>query len=112
MAVISDVFQLVSDSRGLLDHNHLTLLLRNCIQIPKQLGEVAAFGGSNVEPSVQSCLEKVHIESSAGIVWNVDYCSDDPVVWVFVSLSVSHAGDCSYSFTRWRQFDAAITTLL
>ena len=29
------------------------------MQVPRQLGEVAAFGGSNVEPSVRSCFEKV-----------------------------------------------------
>jgi len=56
---VSDVFQLVADSCGQVDHDRLLLLLRNCIQIPKQLGEVAAFGGSNVEPSVISCMEKV-----------------------------------------------------
>jgi len=56
---VSDVFQLVADSSGQVDHDRLLLLLRNCIQIPKQLGEVAAFGGSNVEPSVISCMEKV-----------------------------------------------------
>jgi hypothetical protein len=33
------------------------------IMIPKQLGEVAAFGGSNVEPSVRSCFEYVIIKS-------------------------------------------------
>jgi hypothetical protein len=27
-------------------------------QIPRVLGELAAFGGSNVEPSVRSCFEK------------------------------------------------------
>ena len=57
--VVADVFQLVADNRGHADHDRLTVLLRNCIQIPKQLGEVAAFGGSNVEPSIQSCMEKV-----------------------------------------------------
>ena len=61
---VADVFQLVSDTRGHANHDQLTLLLRNCIQIPKQLGEVAAFGGSNVEPSVQSCMEKVCSVSS------------------------------------------------
>jgi len=36
---------------------------------------------------------------------------DDPVAWASVSLS--HAsGECSYSFARWRQFDAAVTPLL
>ena len=29
--------------------------------IPKQLGEVAAFGGSNIEPSVRSCFEYVRM---------------------------------------------------
>jgi len=59
LCAIADVFRLVADNSGRADHDRLTLLLRNCIQIPKQLGEVAAFGGSNVEPSVQSCMEKV-----------------------------------------------------
>lgn len=27
-------------------------------QVPRQLGEVAAFGGSNIEPSVRSCFEQ------------------------------------------------------
>lgn len=31
-------------------------------QVPRQLGEVAAFGGSNIEPSVRSCFE----QASAG----------------------------------------------
>jgi hypothetical protein len=31
------------------------------IMIPKQLGEVAAFGGSNIEPSVRSCFEYVRM---------------------------------------------------
>ena len=67
---VVDVFQLVADSRGQADHDQLMLLLRNCIQIPKQLGEVAAFGGSNVEPSVQSCLEKVgHALPAAAAVY-------------------------------------------
>lgn len=29
------------------------------LQIPRQLGEIAAFGGSNIEPSVRSCFSKV-----------------------------------------------------
>jgi len=57
--VVVDMFEMVADSRGQADHDHLAQLLRNCIQIPKQLGEVASFGGSNVEPSVQSCMEQV-----------------------------------------------------
>ena len=30
--------------------------------MPRQLGEVAAFGGSNVEPSVRSCFRFVSME--------------------------------------------------
>lgn len=30
--------------------------------MPRQLGEVAAFGGSNVEPSVRSCFRFVSID--------------------------------------------------
>ena len=60
------MFALVADNRGEADHDRLNLLLRNCIQIPKQLGEVAAFGGSNVEPSVQSCIDNVSQSSAIG----------------------------------------------
>ena len=30
--------------------------------MPRQLGEVAAFGGSNVEPSVRSCFRFVSMD--------------------------------------------------
>ncbi|KAA8588756.1 hypothetical protein FQN60_010101 [Etheostoma spectabile] len=67
------LFRQVSGPGGLTDQRHLSLLLHEAIQIPRQLGEVAAFGGSNVEPSVRSCfrvltagppLEKKHTFSS------------------------------------------------
>jgi hypothetical protein len=41
------------------DQRQLGLLLHDAIQIPRQLGEVAAFGGSNIEPSVRSCFQQV-----------------------------------------------------
>lgn len=44
-----------------MDQRKLGLLLHDCIQVPRQLGEVAAFGGSNIEPSVRSCLERAGI---------------------------------------------------
>lgn len=34
--------------------------------MPRQLGEVAAFGGSNVEPSVRSCFRFVSMELGSG----------------------------------------------
>ena len=54
-----DIFRLIADSNGLADQRKVGLLLHDLIQIPKQLGEIAAFGGSNIEPSVRSCFEKV-----------------------------------------------------
>ncbi|XP_039770096.1 dystrophin isoform X4 [Ornithorhynchus anatinus] len=49
--------QVASSSTGLCDQRRLGLLLHDSIQIPRQLGEVAAFGGSNIEPSVRSCFQ-------------------------------------------------------
>ncbi|KAL3882695.1 hypothetical protein ACJMK2_029008 [Sinanodonta woodiana] len=53
------LFRLIADTNGYTDQRKLGLLLHDCMQIPRQLGEVAAFGGSNVEPSVRSCFEMV-----------------------------------------------------
>lgn len=55
---ITDLFRLIADTNRLVDQRKLGLLLHDCIQVPRQLGEVAAFGGSNIEPSVRSCFEK------------------------------------------------------
>ncbi|KAK0097092.1 hypothetical protein PV326_003328 [Microctonus aethiopoides] len=52
------LFRLIADANRLVDQRKLGLLLHDCIQVPRQLGEVAAFGGSNIEPSVRSCFEK------------------------------------------------------
>ena len=49
------LFKLVATSKR-VSPRQLGLLLHDTMQIPKYLGEVAAFGGSNVEPSVQSCF--------------------------------------------------------
>ncbi|XP_049613871.1 utrophin isoform X7 [Syngnathus scovelli] len=55
------------------DQRQLGLLLHEAIQIPKQLGEVAAFGGSNIEPSVRSCFQhaisKVELEPRQFVDW-------------------------------------------
>ena len=56
--VSTDLFRLIADPNRLVDQRKLGLLLHDCIQVPRQLGEVAAFGGSNIEPSVRSCFEK------------------------------------------------------
>ncbi|ALC46996.1 Dys [Drosophila busckii] len=59
------LFRLVADTEKRADQRRLGLLLHDCIQVPRQLGEVAAFGGSNIEPSVRSCLEQAGISQEA-----------------------------------------------
>lgn len=56
------LFRLIADPERKVDQRKLGLLLHDCIQVPRQLGEVAAFGGSNIEPSVRSCLERTGIK--------------------------------------------------
>lgn len=58
------LFRLIADPERKVDQRKLGLLLHDCIQVPRQLGEVAAFGGSNIEPSVRSCLERAGISST------------------------------------------------
>ncbi|XP_072558788.1 utrophin isoform X5 [Paramormyrops kingsleyae] len=57
------LFSQVASSAGTCDQRQLGLLLHDAIQVPRQLGEVAAFGGSNIEPSVRSCFQ--HVTSRA-----------------------------------------------
>lgn len=60
----TDLFRLIADPNKLVNQRKLGLLLHDCIQVPRQLGEVAAFGGSNIEPSVRSCFEKSGMQRS------------------------------------------------
>lgn len=57
--LLADLFSQVANAGGLCDQRHLGVLLHEAIQVPRQLGEVAAFGGSNVEPSIRSCFRFV-----------------------------------------------------
>ncbi|XP_058831030.1 dystrophin, isoforms A/C/F/G/H isoform X2 [Topomyia yanbarensis] len=58
------LFRLIADLEKKVDQRKLGLLLHDCIQVPRQLGEVAAFGGSNIEPSVRSCFERAGVNQS------------------------------------------------
>lgn len=76
-----------SDSdKTLLDHRRLGLLLYDCMQIPKYLGEIALFGGSNIEPSVRSCLQKSTVKPQNQVNLNQfrDWLSEEPqsLVWL------------------------------
>uniref|UniRef100_A0A668UQ17 Dystrophin n=1 Tax=Oreochromis aureus TaxID=47969 RepID=A0A668UQ17_OREAU len=59
------LFRQVASATGFCDQRRLGLLLHDSIQIPRQLGEVASFGGSNIEPSVRSCFQFYRRESKS-----------------------------------------------
>lgn len=55
----SYMFQLVSNQQGIVDDRKLSLLFEDCIQIPRLLGEMEAFGGQSVvEESIRSCFSQ------------------------------------------------------
>uniref|UniRef100_A0A0B7BMN7 Dystrophin n=1 Tax=Arion vulgaris TaxID=1028688 RepID=A0A0B7BMN7_9EUPU len=67
------IFRLIADTNAFADQRKMGLLLHDCLQVPRQLGEIASFGGSNIEPSVRSCFEKANgrpeIEASHFLEW-------------------------------------------
>ncbi|XP_017782927.1 PREDICTED: dystrophin [Nicrophorus vespilloides] len=64
------LFRLIADPQQRADQRKLGLLLHDVLQVPRQLGEVAAFGGSNIEPSVRSCLgEREDLEVTHFLAW-------------------------------------------
>uniref|UniRef100_W5NDY3 Dystrophin related protein 2 n=1 Tax=Lepisosteus oculatus TaxID=7918 RepID=W5NDY3_LEPOC len=97
------LFKQVSGPGGQTDQRHLSMLLHEAIQIPRQLGEVAAFGGSNVEPSVRSCLRMAPGKPALELSDFVEWMSLEPqsVVWlpvlhrVAVAESAKHQAKCS-----------------
>ena len=50
------MYKLVAGIGGKMRPRQLGILLFDCVQIPRVLGEIASFGGSNIEPSVRSCF--------------------------------------------------------
>ncbi|KAK7483312.1 hypothetical protein BaRGS_00025479 [Batillaria attramentaria] len=78
------LFRLIADTNGFADQRKLGLLLHDCIQIPLQLGEVASFGGSNIEPSVRSCFEKAKGRPEIQVVNFLDWLKLEPqsTVWL------------------------------
>uniref|UniRef100_A0A8C7ZT61 Dystrophin related protein 2 n=1 Tax=Oryzias sinensis TaxID=183150 RepID=A0A8C7ZT61_9TELE len=87
------LFRQVSGSGGSTDQRHLSLLLHEAIQIPRQLGEVAAFGGSNVEPSVRSCFRMAPGKPSIELSHFLEWMSLEPqsMVWLPVLHRVTAA---------------------
>ncbi|XP_013413171.1 dystrophin isoform X2 [Lingula anatina] len=87
------IFRLVADANGLVDQRNLGLLLHDCLQIPRQLGEVAAFGGSNIEPSVRSCFEKSNGKNEVQASHFLDWLKMEPqsMVWLPVLYRLAAA---------------------
>ncbi|XP_061642672.1 dystrophin-related protein 2 isoform X2 [Phyllopteryx taeniolatus] len=96
------LFRQVSGTAGLTDQRHLSLLLHEAIQIPRQLGEVAAFGGSNVEPSVHSCFRMASGKPAIELSHFLEWMSLEPqsMVWlpvlhrVTAAESTNHQAKC------------------
>ncbi|XP_063403799.1 dystrophin-like isoform X1 [Mytilus trossulus] len=78
------LFRLIANTNGYTDQRKLGLLLHDCLQIPRQLGEVASFGGSNIEPSVRSCFEKANGRPEIQVSHFLDWLRLEPqsLVWV------------------------------
>ncbi|MFT7802184.1 dystrophin-related protein 2-like [Arapaima gigas] len=97
------LFRQVSGPGSQADQRHLSLLLHEAVQIPRQLGEVAAFGGSNVEPSVRSCFRVAPGKTAIEVSHFLEWMSLEPqsMVWlpvlhrVAVAESAKHQAKCS-----------------
>ncbi|XP_062391842.1 dystrophin-related protein 2-like [Sardina pilchardus] len=87
------LFQQVCGGDGQSDGTHLAALLTELMLIPRQLGEVAAFGGSNVEPSVASCFRMVPGKPSVGLSDFLEWMGLEPqsVVWLPLLQRVAQA---------------------
>uniref|UniRef100_A0A8C3Q1N3 Dystrophin related protein 2 n=1 Tax=Chrysolophus pictus TaxID=9089 RepID=A0A8C3Q1N3_CHRPC len=96
------LFSQVANAGGLCDQRHLGVLLHEAIQVPRQLGEVAAFGGMLWCPSVRRCFTshgKPAIEAAQFLEWaNLEPQS---MVWLAVlhrvtmAEQVKHQTKCS-----------------
>ncbi|KAL5009782.1 hypothetical protein ScPMuIL_012087 [Solemya velum] len=97
------LFRLIADQNGFTDQRKLGLLLHDCMQLPRQLGEVAAFGGSNIEPSVRSCFQKGNGKAEIEAAHFLDWLKMEPqsLVWLPVmhrlaaAESVKHQAKCN-----------------
>ncbi|XP_072545428.1 utrophin-like isoform X2 [Salminus brasiliensis] len=87
------LFSQVAGSEGVCNPRQLALLLHTTMQIPHQLGESAAFGGSNMEPSVRSCFQHVGNREAIELDQFVEWMHLEPqsMVWLPVLHRVAAA---------------------
>ncbi|EGT31852.1 hypothetical protein CAEBREN_07673 [Caenorhabditis brenneri] len=96
------LFKLVSQD-GHATQKQIALLLYDLIHIPRLVGESAAFGGTNVEPSVRSCFETVRLAPTISEGAFIDWVKKEPqsIVWLAVmhrlviSENTKHASKCN-----------------
>ncbi|CAB3407196.1 unnamed protein product [Caenorhabditis bovis] len=96
------LFKLVSQD-GHATQKQVALLLYDLIHIPRLVGESAAFGGSNVEPSVRSCFETVRLAPTISEGAFLDWVKKEPqtIVWLavmhrlIVSENTKHQSKCN-----------------
>ncbi|KAM4772681.1 utrophin isoform 2-T2 [Rhinophrynus dorsalis] len=97
------LFKEVSGAGDTCDQRQLGLLLHDAIQIPRQLGEVAAFGGSNIEPSVRSCFQHAQNKPEINVKQFIEWMRLEPqsMVWlpvlhrVAASETAKHQAKCN-----------------
>ncbi|KRZ83108.1 Dystrophin [Trichinella sp. T8] len=97
------LFNQVSYNKCSLDQKKLALLLHECIQVPKFFGEVAAFGGTNIEPSVRSCFEMAKYPAEVTMQQCMDWlnCEPQSIVWlaamhrISISENEKHQAKCN-----------------
>ncbi|XP_018120690.2 utrophin isoform X2 [Xenopus laevis] len=87
------LFKEVCGAGDTCDQRQLGLLLHDAIQIPRQLGEVAAFGGSNIEPSVRSCFQHAQNKPEIDVKHFIEWMRLEPqsIVWLPVLHRVAAA---------------------
>jgi len=78
------MFRLIADQSRRSNQRKLGLLLGDCIQVPRVLGEISAFGGTNVEPSVRSCFEKAGDKGFIEALHFLSWMKQEPqsMVWL------------------------------
>ena len=82
----SVMFNISAGGGDRLDQRRLALFLYDLVMVPRYLGEVAQFGGTNIEPSVRSCLSVGVPEPRAAVscAQFVQWLQEEPqsLVWL------------------------------
>ena len=78
------LYQLIADSKGLADKQAVGNLLKYMLEVPKSLGDVASFGGSNIEPSIRSCFEEAQNKKQLNVKNFLCWLKKEPqsLVWL------------------------------